>query len=88
MLPGRFGVAKNISQIAMPATITPTTIRILANGERGGLLSAAGVCAIMLLFFSSMMFAAPHFPQIRQRKIGDVLRDALQLFCREFQFRL
>src|SRR5450631_3828371 len=101
MLAGRFGVAKNISQIAMAATITPAISKIVLTRERGGLLStggapeagggmrcsAAGACAVVLFFVSSMFFAVPHFLQIRQRKIRDMVRDAFQLIRREFQFR-
>jgi hypothetical protein len=35
-----------------------------------------------------MAFGVPHFLQIRERKIRDVVRDAVQLIWCEFQFRL
>ena len=50
--------------------------------------TGGGSWAIVFVFISSMAFSVPHFLQVRERKIRNVVRDAVQLTRREFQFRL
>jgi hypothetical protein len=57
-----------------------------APNEGGGEVrcsAAGGAWVIVFVFISSMAIAVPHFLQIRERKICDVVRDAIQLIRRE-----
>src|ERR1700693_4436734 len=56
------------------------------GGVRGSV--TGGACVIVLVFSSSMTVSVPHFLQIREREFRNVIRDAVQLIWREFQFRL